>query len=105
MTSRSPKTTHSMHSWLEIYPTAGGASPPMPEQNARIASRVAKLRATLANLKEKIEIRQQIVNLAETNGRYCITCGPRPTKPYCSMTCPLLKAARGWQPIRVGDRA
>ena len=78
---------------------------PKARANARIASRVAKLRATLANLKEKIEIRQQIVNLAETNGRYCITCGPRPTKPYCSMTCPLLKAARGWQPIRVGDRA
>ena len=104
MTSRSPKTTHSMHSWLDIYPTAGGASPPKPEQNTRIASRVVKLRATLANLKEKIEIRQQIVNLAETNGRYCITCGPRPTKPYCSMTCPLLKPGRGWQPIRIGDR-
>ncbi|OSS54250.1 hypothetical protein B5807_00395 [Epicoccum nigrum] len=92
-----------MQSWVGIYPPAGTAS--APKQDTRVASRVKNLQATMGNMKEKIEIRQQIVGLAENNGRYCAKCGSRLTKRYCSNTCPLRKATLGWQPAEKGDRA
>jgi hypothetical protein len=95
-------------SWLDIYPTAGGggrSSPPKPKQDTRVTSRLNNLRETIKTLKEKIEIRQQLVGLSEMNGYYCVTCGPRPTNPFCSPTCPLLKIGRGWRPMMLEDRA
>jgi hypothetical protein len=94
-------------SWLNIYPTAGGggrSSPPKPKQDTRVTSRLNNLRETIKTLKEKIEIRQQLVGLSEMNGYYCVTCGPRPTNPFCSPTCPLLKIGRGWRPMMLEDR-
>lgn len=97
-----------MHSWLDIYPAASGATTP-PKQNARVASRLVKLRKTMADLKEKIEIRQQLIGLKDMKGKYCITCGPRPSEPSevkpCCITCPLQKSTGGWLSLTRDEKA
>lgn len=73
--------------WLDLYSATNNA--PTRRHSTRLKGRVDKIKETLEVIKWKIDIRRQLVGLADNNGAYCTTCSLDPDTAYCSATCPL----------------
>lgn len=73
-------------SWLDIGPASSFLA---KQRGLRLAARVKKIREILTHLQWRIDIRQNLITLYESKGRYCKTCTQDLTKRYCSPSCPL----------------
>ena len=91
--THSNQTNPSAKTWLDLYPLT---HVPTRKPDDYLTARVDKIKETLEFIKWKIGIRGQLVALAETNGKYCITCGRNLVVPCCGTTCPLIRAGHEW---------
>lgn len=87
------RLTRNMRNWLDAYPSHGIIA---RNEAARLKNRVNTISNALEQLKWKIDIRQHLIALVETNGQYCPTCSQTPKQGYCGPTCPLHRTGDLW---------
>ncbi len=90
--THSSRVGSNARSWLDLYSTSQTL---VHNQDARLLSRINKIKEHLASIRQDIDIQRQLVGLLETNGKYCTTCSRRPFTSHCSTSCPLLRGDQG----------
>ena len=86
------QSSHTPFTWLDLYP------PPPLWPVPHLTARIDKVKQTLSSIAWKLEIRRQIVALAENNGLYCTICSHPQIALFpdsCGASCALRRPKAG----------